>query len=349
MSLQSKVLSIERKGRYEPMLKNNNSYEYIIMKILAADISREHAELALLKVSIDGKRQQLYRSHYQPKQFNNPRRLIEQFLHDADAKSALIERLCISVAGVVEQEQCFVKGLDWQLDAKQLGQQFYINEVALINDFDAAARGIDITSSEDLITLNEGVNRERGIRVVTGAGHGLGMTWMDHTQNAFSNNESEGGHVDFAPVNKEQVALLEYLMKRFNHVSYERILSHEGLQELYTYCKQGEPDTGNNISVSQIIQRAPTDPAAERALKLFATTYGAYVGNLALLYQPMGGIYIGGRVAADLQPWMQSEHFTNACLKKGRMSKLVQQTPIYLVTSPCINLQGAIETATYRY
>lgn len=319
------------------------------MKILAADFSNEHAELALLKISIDGTRQALYQNQYQPKSFASPRRLIEQFLHDADAKSALIERLCISVAGHVDNGRCHMAALDWQLDAEKLGQHFYINEVALINDFDAAARGIDITPSEQLITLNEGVTRERGIRVVTGAGHGLGMTWMDHTQNAFDNNESEGGQVDFAPINKDQIELLEYLMKRFNHVSYERILSHEGLLELYAYCNQKESNTRNEITVTEMIQNANQDAAAERALTLFATTYGAYVGNLALLYQPMGGVYIGGRVAADIQQWMQSDHFINACLKKGRMSKLVKQTPIYLVTSAGINLQGAIETATYRY
>lgn len=319
------------------------------MKILAADFSNEQAELALLKISIGGARQELYRNSYQPEKFLSPRRLIEQFLHDADAKSALIERMCISVAGVVEDGHCKMVTPDWELDATKLGQQFYINEVALISDFDAAARGIEITPEENLITLNEGINRERGIRVVTGAGHGLGMTWMEHTQTAFSKNESEGGQVDFAPVNKEQIELLEYLMKRFNHVSYERILSHEGLLELYAYCQQAEPNESPEMSVTQMIQSAPTNPAAKRALKLFATTYGAYVGNLALLYQPMGGIYIGGRVASELHQWMQSEHFISACLKKGRMSKLVQQTPIYLVTSPCMNLQGAIETATYRY
>jgi len=319
------------------------------MKILAADIGNEHAELALLKISIDGHRRELFRRAYQPQQFISSRRLIEQFLSDADASTTLIERLCISVAGVVDKDQCYMRPLQWQIDADQLSEQFYINDVSLISDFDAAARGIDTTQTEDLITLNEGIGLERGIRVVTGAGHGLGMTWMDHTQNAFSNHKSSGGHVDFAPVDEEQIALLAHLMKRFNHVSYERILSHEGLLELYAYCQQHNEGARPDTSVTHIIQSAADDPAAAKALTLFATTYGAYVGNLALLYQPMGGIYIGGRVAAELKPWMQSEHFLNACLKKGRMSKLVEQTPIYLVTSSAINLQGAIETASYRY
>ena len=248
--------------------------------------------------------------------------------------------------------------LNWELDAKQLGEQFYINDVSLISDFDSAARGIDTADVKDFVVLNEGMNHERGIRVVTGAGHGLGLAWMDHRQNAFNRNSSKGGMVDFAPIDKEQIDLLEYLMKRFNHVSYERILSYEGLQELYYYCKHknqslsiDNEDHGKGCpSVSDIIDAAENnDPAAERAIELFATTYGAYVGNLALLYQPMGGIYIGGQVATELQNWMKSEHFLNACLKKGRMSKLVKQTPIYLVTAADINLQGAIETATHHY
>ena len=327
------------------------------MKILAADISADRAELILLKIAINGQRQPLFRHKYDPSTFTEPRRLIEQFLHDADAKSTLIERLCISVASPVENNFSTLSGLNWELDAKQLGEQFYIKDVSLISDFDSAARGIDAASQEGLVTLNDGANHEKGIRVVTGAGHGLGLAWMDHSQNAFNKHDSKGGMVNFAPIDKEQIDLLEYLMKRFNHVSYERILSNEGLQELYRFCKQkGQSQDAlhtahseSNLSVSEIIKSAETDPAAERAIKLFVTTYGAYVGNLALLYQPMGGIYVGGQVATDLQYWMQSEHFLNACLKKGRMSKIVQQTPIYLVTDSDINLQGAIETATHHY
>ncbi|RVU86490.1 hypothetical protein EOL70_03325 [Leucothrix sargassi] len=318
------------------------------MKIIAADIGNDHAALSLLKVSIDGTRDVLFQRSYTPQNFSTARLLFEHFLNDADATSALIERLCISVAEKVEGNQCMLEALNWQIDAQKIAQHFYISEVSIISDFDAAARGISSTEDKDIITLNEGVTRERGIRVVTGAGHGLGMTWMDHRQNAFNNRDSEGGHVDFAPTNKEQIELLEYLMKRFNHVSYERILSNEGLKELYAFCKRKNPAHTNHLTIKEIIEKASTEEAAQKAIELFATTYGAYVGNLALLYQPMGGIYVCGRVAAELQHWMQSSQFLNACLRKGRMSHIVQQTPIYLVTSSVINLQGAVATATYH-
>ena len=122
-------------------------------KILAADISADHAELSLLKVSINGERESLFHHTYEPCKFNEPRRLIEQFLHDADAKSALIERLCLSIAAPVENNHSFLSRLNWEFDAKQLGEQFYINDVSLISDFDSAARGIDVASEKDLLTL----------------------------------------------------------------------------------------------------------------------------------------------------------------------------------------------------
>jgi len=273
------------------------------MKILAADISADRAELVLLKISINGQREPLFSKQYEPASFSGPYQLVTQFLSDADAKSALIERFCLSIAAPVESNVSTLSRLDWVFDAKQLGEQFYIQDVSLISDFDSAARGIDAASEKGMVLLNEGANHERGIRVVTGAGHGLGLAWMDHSQNAFNKNNSEGGMVNFAPIDKEQIDLLEYLMKRFNHVSYERILSNEGLQELYRYCQQ-KVKQGDSTFTGQT-EVNPTD-------------------------------------------WMQSEHFLNACLKKGRMSKIVQQTPIYLVTESDINLQGAIETATHH-
>ena len=208
------------------------------MKILAADISADRAELVLLKISINGQREPLFSKQYEPASFSGPYELTEQFLNDADAKSALIERFCLSIAAPVENNVSTLSRLNWVFDAKQLGEQFYIHDVSLISDFDSAARGIDAASEKGMVRLNEGANHERGIRVVTGAGHGLGLAWMDHSQNAFNKNNSEGRMVNFAPIDKEQIDLLEYLMKRFNHVSYERILSNEGLQELYRYCQQ---------------------------------------------------------------------------------------------------------------
>ncbi len=44
---------------------------------------------------------------------------------------------------------------------------------------------------------------------------------------------TEGGHVDFAPINEQEIEILRWLMKRYSHVSAERLVSGMGIQNIY--------------------------------------------------------------------------------------------------------------------
>ena len=50
----------------------------------------------------------------------------------------------------------------------------------------------------------------------------------------------------------------------------------------------------------------------------FVQIYGAYIGNIALLFKPYGGIFITGGIAAKIVNKMQSEEFIYAYLKEGK-------------------------------
>jgi glucokinase len=73
--------------------------------------------------------------------------------------------------------------------------------------------------------------------------------------------------------------------------------------------------------------------------------YGAYIGNIALLFKPYGGIFITGGIAAKIADRMQSEEFINAYLNKGRMQALVEQITVYLVTNERVGVLGAMSEA----
>ncbi|MCA1979624.1 MAG: glucokinase, partial [Thiobacillus sp.] len=88
--------------------------------------------------------------------------------------------------------------------------------------------------------------------------------------------------------------------------------------------------------------------AAGAALELFVDLYGAWVGNVALLYQPFGGLYIGGGVATHLADRLRGPRFMAAALDKGRMRGVVERTPIHLVTCARLGVQGAVELARMR-
>ena len=81
------------------------------------------------------------------------------------------------------------------------------------------------------------------------------------------------------------------------------------------------------------------------AMSLFVQIYGAYIGNIALLFKPHGGIFITGGIAAKMVEKMQSENFIYAYLNKGRMRTLVEQIAVYLVTNERIGVLGAMSEA----
>jgi glucokinase len=221
---------------------------------------------------------------------------------------------------------------------------------------------------EDRIILNAGVLRLRNnfdgltgsvtpntTRVAVGAGTGLGVAWIDDVpgdENTLRSHDSEGGHIDFAPINDVQIELLKFLQQRFAHVSYERILSGDGLVSLYQFCTANQGgdahclDThSDSISAQWVNNQSKNNEAADRALSLFVQIYGAYIGNIALLYKPYGGIFITGGIAAKMVNRMQSEEFINAYFNKGRMRELVEQIAVYLVTNERVGVLGAMSEA----
>ena len=88
------------------------------------------------------------------------------------------------------------------------------------------------------------------------------------------------------------------------------------------------------------------DSLAGRAVSLFITIYGAVVGDLALISLAYGGVYIAGGIAPKLLAEMREGGFMAAYERKGRMSPLVKEMPVYIVLSQDIGLLGATLVAS---
>jgi glucokinase len=222
----------------------------------------------------------------------------------------------------------------------------------LINDFEAIGYGIDQLGPTDLYTLQEAKPNPQGNRGILGAGTGLGQAFMVKAPIDYQVHGCEGGHVDFAPNNEDEIELLRFLNARYGHVSYERILSGQGLQNIYQFLVSRHPEqvdkafhtglTGSKIPalISQKAMNDP-DPITAGALEMFIRIYGAQAGNMALNYNCSGGVYIAGGIAAKIAATMDSDTFRRAFNNKGRMSKLTAQTPVFLITNEQVGLLGA--------
>lgn len=251
---------------------------------------------------------------------------------------------CLGVPGPVNGRQAQLTNLPWSLCADRLEQQCATGPLKLINDFQAAALGIETLEAGQQIVLHVGQPDPKGHRLVVGAGTGLGVCPVFRDRQAYVPVACEGGHMDFAPSCARQQALQSWLWPHWPHLSFERVLSGPGLEVLYRFCSgAAEPQGAPYIRAPEITALANAgQPAAVEALELFVSLYGSFLGNLALLWPARGGIYIAGGIAAKILPWIQQPAFLQALHAKGRMQAVVQEMPVILVTEAALGLQGAM-------
>jgi glucokinase len=263
------------------------------------------------------------------------------------------------VAGPVVHGRAEVTNLPWVVDATLLARALGIGTVVLINDLEAIAYGIPVLGAADLLTLNAGASDATGNGAVIAAGTGLGVAGLYWDGVIHRPMASEGGHADFGPRDPLQVALLEYLLPRFPHVSYERVLSGPGLVNLYAFLR----DTGHAPESPAVAERMRQgEPAAAitgaaldgsdalcvQAVDLFCTIYGAAAGNVALQFKATGGLYVGGGIAPKIRTPLQGPAFMEAFLAKGRLQDLLAAIPVQVILNDNTGLLGAARCAALR-
>ncbi|MBI5642770.1 MAG: glucokinase [Deltaproteobacteria bacterium] len=277
--------------------------------------------------------------------FDSPEAIIRAFLGEGmDVKSAFF-----GIACPVEGNRCSLTNLPWIVDGEAIKKRFGIGELKLINDLVATASGVELLKEKDFYVLQAGVERE-GNRALIAAGTGLGEAIMFWDGKELMPSGSEGGHADFAPRNRTEIELLEYLIGKYGHVSYERVISGPGLVNIYNFVsgRKGEAERikkrFEQEDASAVIAEeaeAGTDGNCRDALNLFLSAYGAEAGNLALKSMSSGGLYIGGGIAPKLLKGLKSPVFMDAFRKKGRFEELLSRMPVRVILNPKTGLMGA--------
>ncbi len=334
------------------------------MEIIAGDIGGTKSALAWAAGTDHASCEVLYERVYASADFADATALLQQFMRDAQsqAKPESLVPKCLTLAlpGAVYKQRAKLTNLDWTLDAADLQGRLGIETVQFINDFQAAANGVATLTASDTLPLNPQPVEALGVRAITGAGTGLGLAWMvTDAHGRYRTFATEGGHTDFASANAQQSRLLDFIraqLKQKNlsdHVSWERLVSGLGLDVIYRFCvhEVGGVLPDHAVDGAELDALAASgDAIASAALDLFVDLYGAWVGNVALLYRPAGGLYIAGGVSVHMQQRMQSPRFMAACTDKGRMRSVVERTPIFLIINRRLGVQGAMafafETAT---
>jgi glucokinase len=322
--------------------------------ILVGDIGGTHARLSLHAPTGRLVRREDFESRLYP----SLEEVAKAFL-GASTPRLKVTAAAFGVAGPVVNGRCVATNLPWVVDERVLARKLAIKRVTLINDLVALALGSLEVSRKKMHPLGDaGVPKKKGANIaVLAAGTGLGEAILVWDGAKFVPSATEGGHTDFAPRDDVEVELLGFLRARFGHVSYERILSGDGLGNIYDFFVQakglvesaenaraiaGAVDRNATISELGLAQRSD---AASRAVRLFASVYGAEAGNLALKTLAVGGVYLCGSIAAHMLPVIDGGGFLRAFNDKGRFGTLMEKIPVALVLDSDVGLAGAARVA----
>jgi glucokinase len=321
------------------------------MMILAGDIGGTNTRLGIFSAK-SGPDHPLVTRKYASHAYSGLEEVVRHFMGEHDV---VVQRASFGVAGPIKNNRSTITNLSWIIDGDALGRTTGIGHVTLINDLEAMAYAIPNLGATMIETINPGLPVPESIKALIAPGTGLGEVFLTWCGGRYRPHSSEGGHTEFGPRNTLEMALLDYLRQFHKHVSYERVCSGMGLPNLYAFLR----DTGRYpeppsfaLRLAQtsdptpvIVNAALDDPENHlicvAVLELFTAILGAEAGNLAMTVSPYGGMYIGGGIPPRIADYIRSDRFLAAFQNKGRLSQMVADMPIYLVTYPDTALMGA--------
>ncbi len=324
------------------------------MIVLSGDIGGTYTRIRLMEFS-DNSSHVIKNALYHNGDHSTFINILDLFFDDVRIAASQLKSAGFGVAGPIVDGVVKFTNLPWMVKSSDIQKRLSLEKVALLNDFAAIGHGLETLHSEELVTLQRGKSSPDSPKAYIGAGTGLGIGFISYHRGVPKVHATEGGHIDFAPTNGEQIDLLRFLKKKYHRVSLERLLSGPGLINIYQFVRSSyKTATKENSTLASFTEKnrdfasAITeyalrggDPLAKHALDIFIGIYGAAVGNLALTTLPFGGIYIVGGIAPKLLSQIKGKNFLQAFSDKGRLQQLIQDIPLHIVLCTEIGLRGA--------
>jgi glucokinase len=246
---------------------------------------------------------------------------------------AVIQGAIFGVAGVVAGERCALTNNAWVVDAAELRARFGFTGITIVNDFEAIAWSLPHLAGDDLRLVGGGEPVKNAPMVALGPGTGLGVAAYLPRENGALVLHSEGGHTTMPAGSPREDAIIENLRQRFGHVSAERVLSGQGLENLYRAIAAIDSLKVPERDAAEITQAAIAGrcPASRAALDTFCAMLGDVAGNFALGFCAQGGVFIAGGIIPRICDYLPRSQFRARFEAKGRLSEYLKPIPVYLV------------------
>jgi len=258
----------------------------------------------------------------------------------------------IAIAGPIQGEVLKLTNNPWVIRPALIPSKLGAERYSLVNDFGAVAHAV-AQLDDDRFTHLCGPNvplPSNGVVSIVGPGTGLGVAQLLRRNGHYHVIETEGGHIDFAPLDSLEDRILAHLRKHFRRVSVERIVSGQGLPNIYEALAAIEDRTIQIRDEKALWQAAMDgkDSLAAAAFDRFCLSLGAVAGDIALA-QGATGVVIAGGLGQRLAAHLPRSGFRDRFIAKGRFERRMDDMPVKLITHPQPGLFGAAAAFAAEY
>ena len=305
--------------------------------ILIGDIGGTNARFAIL---VD--------AYAQPKEFpilaTADFETIEEAIQTCvlDKTSVQPRSAIFAIAGPVDGDETPLTNCPWIVRPRQMMSDFFLEDVIVLNDFEAQALAAASLDEEYRRRIGGGEIDSNASRVVLGPGTGLGVAGLVYSNHNWIPVPGEGGHIDLGPRTERDFAIFPHLERIEGRISAEQVLCGAGMVNLYrALCTADEIEpvfkAPHEITAAGL---EGADPVAAETLSLFATYLGRVAGDLALVFMARGGVFLSGGIAQKIVPVLEKPEFRAAFEDKAPHSALLRSIPTNVITHPLAALFG---------
>jgi glucokinase len=256
----------------------------------------------------------------------------------------LPKELAIAFAGPVGGEMLKLTNNPWVIRPALIHERLGVDRYTIVNDFGAVGYAVATLGDEHFRHLcgPETALPAEGVISIVGPGTGLGVAALLKRAGRYEVIETEGGHVDFAPLDSLEDKILTQLRRNFRRVSVERVAAGQGLWNLYEALGaiEGRNLTFHDDKELWAAALAGSDSLANAALDRLCLSLGAVAGDLALA-QGANAVVIAGGVGLRLADYLPRSGFRDRFIAKGRFERRMDEMPVKLITHPQPGLFGA--------
>jgi glucokinase len=233
----------------------------------------------------------------------------------------------------------------WIIRPALICEKLGVERFTLVNDFAAVAHAVARADDSQFLHLagpDEPLGREGTISVI-GPGTGLGVAHLWRQGSHYRVQATEGGHIDFAPLDSIEDAILARLRSRHNRVSVERVVAGPAIVDIYHALAALENRSVPERDAIEIwtLGTSGEDSLAAAAIDRFCLSLGSVAGDLALAQGGFAGVVIAGGLGYRIRDTLLASGFAARFRAKGRFESLMAGIPVKLIVHPQPGLFGA--------